>query len=415
MKNLYDIKRDKKLNFIFFKEEKNENRIDEYIYDETVLVIHIYYKEKVLFYLKYIENVPDKMHIIFTVSSKEIKIMLARYLDGTNKLYKIILKNNRGRDISSLLIAAKKDILQYKYVCFLHDKKAKKDYLKADIEQWEYSLWENTIGSRAYIESVLHTLKNNDQIGMLTPPPPITDNLGYGYSNIWGDDFKITEDLAAELGLDCDLDKTKSPVAIGTVFWAKVDALKKLFWKDWKYEDFDEEPLKNDGTISHAIERLLSYVVQDAGYDVGWIMTDHYAAEKIEYSMDVMNVAFETLKCTQGLYSVLETKRFLHSIKEIVDFCFRFSNVYIYGAGNFGKRCFCILSISEVAPTAFLITDKKSDSNFLFGIPIYTLDDILLDEKSGIVIAVKEEKNRREILEELQKRDFSLRNIMFYL
>ena len=75
----------------------------------------------------------------------------------------------------------------------------------------------------------------------------------------------------------------KVPVAPhGSCFWFRTDALRKLFKYDWKYEDFPEEPLPIDGTISHAIERCYAYVAQDAGYYSAIVMCDEYA--KIEYT-----------------------------------------------------------------------------------------------------------------------------------
>ena len=59
-------------------------------------------------------------------------------------------------------------------------------------------------------------------------------------------------------------------MAVGTVYWSRVDALRKLFEYEWKYEDFDMEPLAEDGTLSHAIERILEFVARDAGYESKW-------------------------------------------------------------------------------------------------------------------------------------------------
>jgi hypothetical protein len=36
----------------------------------------------------------------------------------------VILKQNRGRDVSSLLVACKEYVFKYEYLCFIHDKKS---------------------------------------------------------------------------------------------------------------------------------------------------------------------------------------------------------------------------------------------------------------------------------------------------
>ena len=58
--------------------------------------------------------------------------------------------------------------------------------------------------------------------------------------------------------------------------------MKKLYDRQWKFEDFPEEPVKKtDGTIMHAIERLYSFAVQDAGYYPAWGFCDTVASIEI--------------------------------------------------------------------------------------------------------------------------------------
>jgi rhamnosyltransferase len=55
-----------------------------------------------------------------------------------------------------------------------------------------------------------------------------------------------------------------------------------LFDHPWTYDDFPEEPLPIDGTVMHAIERIYSFVCQDAGYYPAIVMSDRYAS--LEYT-----------------------------------------------------------------------------------------------------------------------------------
>jgi lipopolysaccharide biosynthesis protein len=50
------------------------------------------------------------------------------------------------------------------------------------------------------------------------------------------------------------------------MFWARVDALRPIFAGQFGWEDYPEEPLPYDGTLLHAIERLLPFVAQKTGY-----------------------------------------------------------------------------------------------------------------------------------------------------
>ncbi|MCD8325676.1 MAG: rhamnan synthesis F family protein [Lachnospiraceae bacterium] len=60
------------------------------------------------------------------------------------------------------------------------------------------------------------------------------------------------------------------------------EALKAFYDRGWEYDDFPEEPLPMDGTISHAIERLRPFAAQQAGYYTAFVMSDHFS--RIEYT-----------------------------------------------------------------------------------------------------------------------------------
>ena len=53
---------------------------------------------------------------------------------------------------------------------------------------------------------------------------------------------------------------------IGSMFWAKKGALKPLYDLKMEWTDYPVEPIENDGTILHAIERLIPIVAESEGY-----------------------------------------------------------------------------------------------------------------------------------------------------
>ena len=63
----------------------------------------------------------------------------------------------------------------------------------------------------------------------------------------------------------------------GSVFWFRPKALEPLFAHGWQHSDFPPEPLPQDGTISHAIERIYPFVAQSAGYYPAVVMSKNYA------------------------------------------------------------------------------------------------------------------------------------------
>jgi lipopolysaccharide biosynthesis protein len=53
---------------------------------------------------------------------------------------------------------------------------------------------------------------------------------------------------------------------MGTMFWARSSAIRSLIVLNLSWEDYPAEPLPYDGTMLHAIERLLPFIVDAAHY-----------------------------------------------------------------------------------------------------------------------------------------------------
>ena len=409
MKNVYDIKLEKSLDFILPLEHKIKEQDCER--GSVLIVVHLHYLETVDEYIKYIDHIPDEMDLIFTISDECVRQRLQEIKTKSKKKDKILEKRNRGRDISSFLVTCRREILKHEYICFLHDKKEKGILQKADTEKWIRSLWENMIGSSAYIDNVLYTFNKNPQLGLLVPPFPVSENFSFSlYTDAWQGDFEVTRNLANEMNLQCELDSSKQPITLGTVFWAKVSALKKLFEIEWKYEDFPEEPLENDGTISHAIERILAYVAQDLGFETGWVMTDRYAGEEFEYTQMVLRKSFERLTKSLDIRNISELDHYEKRIERLSQFANTYDCLYIYGAGIRGKRYLSLLKMIQKKPAAFLVSDRCNNPTNIYEIPVYSISEIDLDENSGIIVGVSEQY-QEEILSNIKKKNRQFCNI----
>lgn len=390
MDNVYDVKREKNLNYILPAMTKLGDNSSAIYKGKVAVVIHLYYLDTVKIYLKYIEAIPDSIDILLTFSNCKMKEILQNTVIGKRKNCRFIEKQNRGRDISAFLVTCRKEIMQYEYICFLHDKKEKKNIYKRDVEDWIKCLWENMLCSTEYIENVLLTFDKNPTLGLLVPPFPITEHLASFYMYVWGHNFDNARKLAERMELECDLDVTKPPITLGTIFWARTTALRRLLEIDWKYEYFDEEPLKNDGTISHAIERILAYVAQDAGFESGWVMSDQYAGLHFEQMQYALKSAFDKLNVSLGISWISEIGSYENKVKEILRFVNKYERLYIYGAGVCGTRYLTILKIEQKVPNAFLVSDSSRNPKVVQGIPVYSISEVELNEHCGIIIGVSE-------------------------
>lgn len=246
----------------------------------VALILHIYYEDLINYCYHYSLSMPENADIYITTDTVDKQKQIEHIFSaGPWRQVQVILIDNRGRDISALLVGAAKYAYKYDCVCFAHDKKV----TKADegIVGFSFSCryFENILGSRAYVNNIISKFEAEPHLGLLCPPPP---KLGPYYGLIgqeWGCNYQNTKKLYDDLGLSVPIHEDKEPIApFGTMFWFRPKALKKLFGQKWNYDDFPEEPIPSDGTLLHAVECIYPYVVQEAGFYTAWCVNDYYAS-----------------------------------------------------------------------------------------------------------------------------------------
>lgn len=276
--NMADIKRLMQLNYIL--PEKSVTNKPQISAERVALMMHLYFPDLVDKSLSYAVNMPKGSDLYITVPNDKMKGLVAERLEKVHHFgkTKVIVIENRGRDVSSLLVGCVPYVDKYELICFMHDKKTTQMKPYALGESFSYKCFENNLASREYVENILYTFESNKRLGMLMPPPPCHGPWWNVLGNEWFNNYDITVELAKKLDIKCAIDKEHEPITpLGTMFWFRPKALKKLFDLKWKYEDFPKEPNNYDGTILHAVERIYGYVVQDSGYYPAWVMTDRFS------------------------------------------------------------------------------------------------------------------------------------------
>lgn len=399
LENVYDIRKNEKLMYVLSKDVTAFDLKDE-LTSFVAVAVNLYYEDMKDYFFAYLAAIPEKIRIYIISSNSLILDAASIFFEGKKNVV-LLEKDNRGRDISALLVAFREIAFQYKYICFIHDKKEKHSVLQNDINFWIRNLWENTIGSRQFICNILEIFENTEEIGLLVPPEPIGDYLRHWATNTWYGNFNHACELAVELQLKCNMDKEKPPITLGTAFWAKTDALKKLLKKEWSYIDFPEEPLPDNGTISHAIERILGYVAQDAGYKTGTVMTNAYAGSMLLFLQDSMMQITDVLDSKLQIHSIHQLKQLDKQKAQIIQFFAQYKKVYIYGAGVYGKELLENIREWNLEPTGFVVSDGQKNCDSLNNVPIYELKDIKPSHEIGIIIGVNYNL-QKEIEEMLQ-------------
>lgn len=374
--NLYYILSEKSADMLVLPEVK----------DQVLIVLNLYYMDTLSRYLSYLDRIPKEIQVIVVSSSEAVLLQTREYINK-NGLVNVRLfdKENRGRDISALLVACRMEILKYKYFCFVHDKKSGLETIDEETDLWIENLWNNTIINENYILNVLNLFEDHKEIGLLVPPEPIGETRAHWFSNNWGKNFELAQSVLEGLGINSDLDANIPVMTLGTALWGRTEALHKLFEYDWKYEDFMVEPMPIDGSISHAIERILAFVAQDAKYMTGTIMCTSYAEKLLGILQKNMFEMFSILKRTTS-FSINNLREMSRYFK-LESFYNKYENVYLYGAGAIGEKCLHFMRAIKCEPKGFIVSEKMTCES-VKGVTIKTIEEVIDQKDLGIIITV---------------------------
>ena len=166
----------------------------------------------------------------------------------------IIYTENIGRDIGPFIFDLNKkfNIDKYDVIGHFHGKKSI-HMGRGHSYIWMKYLLENLIGNSNYIENILCSFL--DDVGLIFVDEQNAMDIGKNGL------------LVSEL---CDMLKIKTisetPVfPVGNMFWARPAAIRQLFLLNPDLI-LKKEPLQNDGTFLHAIERITPHLVDSNGY-----------------------------------------------------------------------------------------------------------------------------------------------------
>jgi glycosyltransferase involved in cell wall biosynthesis/predicted nuclease with TOPRIM domain len=165
---------------------------------------------------------------------------------------------NRGRDIGPLLGDFAEDVMRdYDIIGHVHGKRSLAVNATTG-ERWREFLWQNLIGdAHPMMDIIIERFAADGSTGIVFPND--------SHLCDWDQNRDVAEDLARRMGIKVPLPPFFE-FPIGTMFWARVDALRPLFELKISRDEYPEEPVPGDGTTLHALERLLPFVAQYVGY-----------------------------------------------------------------------------------------------------------------------------------------------------
>lgn len=400
--NLYDIKRALHLNWIIQGKQNN------YVCDKKVAVfLHLFYKESLDDVMGYIKEIPSGVDIYISTAPSQVDEFLEKLKENQISITQIIEAGNRGRDAGALLVAFRPYLMQYEYICFLHDKRTSGGLGPETVgKSFMGMIWDSLLKDSEHICEILECFDMNKRLGVLAPPIPVMEMyIKTILGAEWTVCFEKTRQLAHKLGCRIRIHPDKPVFALSTSFWCRTKALEPLFAYPWKYGDFPEEPLRLDGTINHAIERILIYVAQERGYYSVTATAKEYASVYQENLLYIVEEIFGELHRGNWLELrfPLKLNHMLEELCRLAVFCREHRQLFIYGAGAQAEILANRLHNLQIEVSCVVVTDKHGQEQFL-NYPVKEFREIRekLKDDCGIILAMSR-KFQEEVIDEIEK------------
>lgn len=378
--------------------------IDKSIYEDCAVIFHITYEHLVDAAMEYIKNIPEEIDLYITFKGDMCGRALKNALSTIGKKnFEMRRACERGRDFAALLITCKDVLEKYKYICFAHNNKTRNDVGPYMIGRTYMQEWVgDVLGSRNQIDQILKLLTENRRLGLLIPPVCYSGGVFNSLNAPWFAEYEITKQLGRRLGLNVEIAKDKYVYGQGSTFWCKKDALKKFFAAGWQEDDFPQEPVRVHSEISHAMERIFTYVAQDAGFYTEIIETEDSARKRISnYRVILREMCNDVSIYTSAYY-----QNFRRNMREtaLQEFCSIHNEIYIFGHGVLAGTARKLADKLHCNIQGYVLSDGKEipeDDDLI----LHLSDLVAKKENIGIIVALGG-YFQREIIPALREQGF---------
>jgi len=245
----------------------------------VALHLHLFHEDLIGQISGYLNNCPYSYDLYVSVQEGSDRQALKKYLSDTlAKASAIIVEEvpNRGRDIAPFIIQFGKRLQSYEFVGHIHSKKSPHS---RELSSWLTHilglLFGNPGSDGRELVQIFNLLRSGAKV--VYPEGPLSiamDRSG------WSDNFEIARELLARYTSYRAEDFPIVEFPQGTMFWARGDRIVDLLNLPLSWEDFPQEPIPADGTIAHAIERLI--LVLTSRFD-GQCIKLHKGDSTVEY------------------------------------------------------------------------------------------------------------------------------------
>jgi lipopolysaccharide biosynthesis protein len=225
------------------------------------VVLHFFYGDLLEEFLPYLERVKN-LDLFVSLGPNITLEQIDQLKKNFPNLY-LVAFQNKGRDVMSFIKILKVlEKFKYQYGCKIHTKKSPQFSYGGKLRR---NMLESLLGSENEVKKFIKMFTGNINTGLMAPAEMFSDlsDLNKNIANrFWLDKLLI------KMGKSNLIGKYSWQFVAGTAFWFRVDSLNFLSSLNLSDNDFEEELGQLDGTLAHAIERIIPLGIVQSGYSI---------------------------------------------------------------------------------------------------------------------------------------------------
>lgn len=218
--------------------------------------LHLFYPDKLEAITRRLVNIPCAFDLFVSISPEaDRERIISKFRELLPRVEQLVVEPvpNRGRDLAPLIVQFGERLSRYAIFGHFHTKRSPHN---ANLENWCGEMLDQLLGAPGTTGGRLAHLFDALQTGCKIVYPEgrrefIKDRSG------WADNYELARlilERHGRLSID-DFPVVEFPE--GAMFWARTDCLQDLLRLPLTFDDFPAEPIAPDGTLAHALERLV--------------------------------------------------------------------------------------------------------------------------------------------------------------
>lgn len=235
---------------------------------KVALHLHLHYPELIDDIFQRLELNSFRPDLLISCDTEEVRRLLeSRLADYRRGQVIVRMVPNRGRDIGPMITEFGALLETYDVVGHVHGKKSIEAAAGGALGgTWREFLLENLIGGKtAAMDEILVAFAEDASLGLVFPEDP--NVVG------WTENRPAAAVMVERLGLGAELPEAIE-FPVGNMFFARPAAIAPVLRSGFTWDDYPAEPVPYDGTMLHALERLVPLVCESQGFAWRTTMVD---------------------------------------------------------------------------------------------------------------------------------------------